>query len=48
MSPVREEPDESKDSSPVVVRRESRAFSANGAFDWEADFPRGAFLPVPT
>ena len=34
-------------SSPVLVRRESRAFSAFGAIDWEADFPRGSFPSVP-
>ena len=43
-----EEPCEINVSSTVLVRRESRAFSANGAFDWEAVFPGGAFLPVPT
>lgn len=45
---VVEEPDAGKLACPVLVRRESRAFSATGAFDWEAVFPRGAFLPVPT
>lgn len=42
-----EEPDEVKVSCPVLVRRESRAFSAKGANDWEAVFPGDFLLSVP-
>ena len=42
-----EEPDAVKVACPVLVRRESRAFSANGAFDWEAVFPGGSLSPCP-